>query len=67
MLRELNSIASDLLGLHGYPVRPLSSPEETSADASTAAKDAGQAALTGKSTTACQPAKAAHARPTFAW
>jgi hypothetical protein len=27
MLKELNSIANGLLGLHGYPVRPLGNPE----------------------------------------
>jgi hypothetical protein len=70
MLRELNNVASDLLGLHGYPVGPMSHAE-TSAKrtCATAPKDASVAHALRVDKPAAWPmaATAVRARSYFAW
>jgi len=67
MLRELNSIATGLLGLHGYPVRTFSASEATPAKESAAANDEGAESPDQVGENACKPAKPLHSRPNFAW
>ncbi|MEO6689955.1 MAG: hypothetical protein ABIS07_14725 [Dokdonella sp.] len=68
MLKELNSIASGLLGLHGYPVRADVTAETPNKRAPLeTAKAADNLRAAGKSATSCVPTVRVRARSYFAW
>ena len=70
MLKELNSIAHGLLGLHGYPVLPLVAPE-TNAKGRHAGPPAQRSAVpmgaAKKVVESCAPALRVRPRTHFAW
>jgi hypothetical protein len=69
MLKELNSIAHGLLGLHGYPVLPLVAPE-ASAKGKRAEPPSQRSAAplrAQKAVEACAPALRVRPHTHFAW
>lgn len=68
MLKELNSIANGLLGLHGYPTGPTVTTE-TPLDHAPRVKEksAGSMRVAGKSATSCVPVVPVRSRSYFAW
>jgi hypothetical protein len=67
MLKELNSIAAGLLGLHGFPLRTFSASETPSTEAPPDLRNEGAAPSAEGGGNACKPARPSHSRPTFAW
>ncbi|MEO5626637.1 MAG: hypothetical protein ABIQ70_11575 [Dokdonella sp.] len=68
MLKELNSIANGLLGLHGYPAGPTVAAETPPKRAPVASvKSAATVRVSGKSATSCVPVVPVRARSYFAW
>lgn len=67
MLKELNSIANGLLGLHGYPVGPTVA--KTTLERAPLVKETVMANRqpASKSATACVPVVPVRARSYFAW
>lgn len=68
MLKELNSIAKGLLGLHGYPTGPTVATETPLDHAPLVEeKSAASMRVAGKSATSCVPVVPVRARSYFAW
>jgi hypothetical protein len=70
MLKELNSIAHGLLGLHGYPGLPLVAPEATAKGKRAeppAARSAASVHAPKKGGDACVPALRVRPHTYFAW
>ena len=67
MLKELNSIANGLLGLHGYPVRPAANPEASLKGKRSTIRANESVSRTAKPGVVRAPAATVHARPHFSW